>query len=107
MKLPLRRILISAQIGALVALAPATSFAEEDEGPNIGAKIFDVMILRTLGSVRLVVGTAALAVTGVLYTLRLPFDSDTGPFEEAAEVLVVEPANYVFRRPLGEDFSGG
>ncbi len=106
MKPALRRVLISAQIGVLVAVAPATSFAADDEA-TVGAQIFDAMLLRPLGAIRLVAGTAALAATGVLYTLRLPFDPDTGPFEEAAELLVVEPGNYLFRRPLGEDFSGG
>ena len=105
MKRPLRRILISVQIGVLVAITPATSFAEDDSA-SIGAKVFDVAVLRTLGSVRLVVGMAALAVTGVLYTLRLPFDRDPGAYREAAEILVIEPGNFVFRRPLGEDFSG-
>jgi len=105
MKPALRRILISAQIGALVALAPTASLADDDD-PSVGAKIFDVIILRPVGAVRLIVGAGALAITSVLYTFRLPFDSDTGPFEEAAEILVVEPGNYVFRRPLGEDFSG-
>lgn len=106
MKRPIRRILVSAQLGLLVAITPATSFAADD-GPSVGAKIFDATVLRPLGSIRLVVGTAALAVTSVLYTLRLPINPDTGAYREAAEILVVEPGNYVFRRPLGEDFSGG
>lgn len=105
MKPVLRRIFISAQIAVLVALAPTASLAADDEA-SVGAKIFDAMILRPIGAARLLVGAGALAVTSVLYTFRLPFDSDTGPFEEAAEILVVEPGNYVFRRPLGEDLSG-
>jgi hypothetical protein len=36
----------------------------------------------------------------------MPFDSNTDVYREAADMLVVEPANYVFRRPLGEDLSG-
>lgn len=105
MKIALRRILITAQIGALVAIAPAASFAADDEA-SIGAKIFDVTVLRTLGTARLVAGMAGLAITSVFYTLRLPFDSDMGPFRDAADILVVEPGNFVFRRPLGEDFAG-
>jgi hypothetical protein len=104
MKIVLRRFLISAQIGAMLALAPTPSFAEE---ANIFAKAFDVAILRPLGGIRLVVGMTALIPTGVLYSLMLPFNSDTSRFSEAAEILVVDPANYVFRRPLGEEFEGG
>jgi hypothetical protein len=103
MKIPLRRFLITAHMSVLVAIAPTASFAED---ASVAAKVFDVTVLRTLGSVRLVVGMAALAVTSVFYTLMLPFQRDTGIFTEAKEILVVEPANFVFRRPLGEDFSG-
>ena len=103
MKIPLRRFLITAHMSVLVAIAPTASFAED---ASVGAKVFDVTVLRTLGSVRLVVGMAALAATSVFYTLMLPFQRDTGIFTEAKEILVVEPANFVFRRPLGEDFSG-
>ena len=104
MKLVLRRFLISAQIGVLVAIAPTPSFAE-DVSPWVIA--YDVAVLRTLGFVKLVVGMTALIPASVLYTFRMPFDSDTGVYREAAEMLVIEPANYVFRRPLGEDFGGG
>jgi hypothetical protein len=103
MKIPLRRFLITAHMSVLVAIAPTASFAED---ASVAAKVFDVTVLRTLGSVRLVVGMAALAATSVFYTLMLPFQRDTGIFTEAKEILVVEPANFVFRRPLGEDFSG-
>jgi hypothetical protein len=101
MKIILRRFLISAQIGVLVAIAPVPSFAED---ASIGAKVFDAAVLRPLGSIRLVVGMAVLAATSVLYTLTL---QDADVYQETADLLIVEPANYVFRRPLGEDFSGG
>jgi hypothetical protein len=104
MKIALRRFLISAQIGVLVAIAPTASFADD---VSVGAKIFDVMILRPLGAVKVFVGLTALIPASFLYTFRMPFDSDTGVYREAAEMLVIEPANYVFRRPLGEDLDGG
>jgi len=103
MKIALRRFLISVQIGALIAIAPATSFAED---VGTGVKIFDAAVLRPLGTVKLAVGMLFLIPASFLYTFRMPFDSDTGIYREAADMLVVEPANYVFRRPLGEDLSG-
>ncbi len=104
MKIALRRLLISVQLGTLIAISPAASFAED---VGAGPKIFDAIVLRTLGTVKLAVGMVFLIPTSVLYTLlRMPFDSDTGIYQEAAEMLVIEPANYVFRRPLGEDLSG-
>jgi hypothetical protein len=101
MKITLRRFLISAQIGVLVAIVPAASFAED---ATTGGKVFDAAVLRPLGSIRLVVGMAALALTSVLYAITFQ-SSDV--YRETADLLVVEPANFVFRRPLGEDFSGG
>jgi hypothetical protein len=103
MKIVLRRFLISVQLGALVAIAPTAGFAED---VSMGDKIFDASVLRPLGTVKLVVGLVALIPASVLYTFRMPFDSDTGVYREAADMLVVEPANYVFRRPLGEDLAG-
>ncbi len=107
MKIVLRRFLISAQIGALVAIAPAPSYAEDAKDTNIFAKAFDAAILRPLSAVRLAVGITALIPTAVLFTLRLPFDPDTSVYSEAADILVVEPAHYLFRRPLGDEFEGG
>ena len=104
MKIAVRRFLISAMIGALIAIAPSASLAEDEV--SVGAKIFDVAVLRTLGTVKVFVGIVALIPASVLYTLRMPFNSDPDVFKEAAEMLVVEPANYVFRRPLGEDLAG-
>ena len=104
MKIAVRRFLISAMIGALIAIAPSASLAEDEV--SVGAKIFDVAVLRTLGTVKVFVWIVALIPASVLYTLRMPFNSDPDVFKEAAEMLVVEPANYVFRRPLGEDLAG-
>lgn len=102
-----RQALISVQIGMLVALVPSSSFASSDTPiADAFAVGFDVVVLRTLGSVKLVMGTVALIPTSVLYLLKMPFDGGTGALSEVAEILVVEPANYVFRRPLGEDLSG-
>ncbi len=103
MKIVLRRFLISAQIGVLVAIAPTPSMAEDANPFAIG---FDIAVLRTLGATRLAVGMVALIPTALLFTLKMPLDGNTGALREAAEILVVEPANYVFRRPLGEDFGG-
>ena len=104
----IRRALISIHIGLLVALVPSASFAGDDDSSDAFAIGFDLAVLRTLGSVKLAVGTVALVPASILYLLKMPFDDgDTGALQEVVEVLVVEPANYVFRRPLGEDFAGG
>lgn len=107
MKIALRRFLLSAQIGALVAMAPTASFAERVDPLTPLIWAFDIGVLRTLGSIKLAVGIIAMIPVTVLFTFRMPFDPDSGIYQEAAELLVTGPADYVFRRPLGEDFSGG
>ena len=101
-----RQALISVQLGLLVAVVPSPSFASNDFADAFAIG-FDLAVLRTLGSVKLAIGAAALIPTTIFYTLKMPFDGgDTGALGEVAEVLVVEPANYIFRRPLGEDLAG-
>jgi len=112
MKFTVRHILISAQVGAMLATAPMASFAEEKastryENFERGAeKTFDLLLLRPLGSIRVVVGMAAMVPVSIVYTLSYPLHSDPGIYGEAAEFFVVEPANFAFRRPLGENLSG-
>ena len=106
-----RKLLISIQIAVLTAFAPGAALAEEssslDTFFSIGSIGFDLVVLRPLGSVRLAVGIVAMIPTGILYTLKMPLDGDAGALQEVTELLVVEPANFVFRRPLGEDLAGG
>jgi hypothetical protein len=114
-------MLISAQIGLLVAMVPSVGFAEDGEAVVSGSVFanvvesagkaaaigFDVGILRTLGSIRVVVGAVALIPTSIIYLLKMPIDGDEGALLDVVDILVVEPAEFVFRRPLGEDFAGG
>jgi hypothetical protein len=103
-----RKLLISLQIAVLTAFAPGAALAEESSFlDTFFSEGFDAVVLRPLGSVRLAVGIVALIPTGILYTLKMPLDGDAGALQEITELLVVEPANFVFRRPLGEDLAGG
>ena len=110
----IRQILVSLQIAALVALVPSTSFAADFNLDFLKVDInldplaipFDVVILRPLGAIRLAVGTVGLIPIGLIYSLKIPLDGGTGALQEVTDVLVVEPANFIFRRPLGEDLSG-
>ena len=104
MKPVFRRFLVSVQIGALIALAPTASLAEDDVSPF--AKAFDVTVLRSLGLIKLAVGMTTLVPVTLLFTLKQPISPDASVYREATEILVIEPANYVFRRPLGQDLSG-
>ena len=68
------------------------------EDRNAVSMMFDLVLLRPLGLVATVVGTA-------FFVVSLPFSALGGNTGEAAKKLVVEPAKYTFSRPLGaEDY---
>ena len=68
------------------------------EDRNAVAMGFDLILLRPLGLVATVVGTAVFIVS-------IPFSALGGNTGEAAKALVVAPAKYTFVRPLGAEIS--
>ena len=86
---------------ALGSLSIATSASagetyDFDHKPGGGDMLLDMVFMRPL----MLVGTAAGAVS---FVVTLPFSALGGNVGEAAETLVVEPAQYTFVRPLGEN----
>lgn len=67
----------------------------ENLNEKAGYMAGDLAVVRPLG-------IAATAVGAVIYVLSLPFSLAGGNEEEARQMLVVEPAQYTFTRPLGE-----
>ena len=66
------------------------------KAPNAAdAMVLDALLLRPLGLAATVLGTAMFVIT-------LPFSLPTRSADDAAEVLVLKPAEYTFARPLGE-----
>ena len=78
------------------AEAPAPETVEP-RGPNPAAAAFDVLIVRPFGLAALPVGVAAF-IPAALLTAPNGMDS----IRQALDLFVISPANYVFRRPLGE-----
>lgn len=85
---------------AALTLTAMTAQADDRDGidstPSAAAMAFDFLLVRPLGLVATVAGTG-------LFILQLPFDvvmkdGAAGP----AQKLVVDPAKFTFRRPLGE-----
>jgi hypothetical protein len=70
-----------------------------DESPSAGAMVGDLLIARPIGAVMTVGGTAAWLVS-------LPFTLLAGHAGEAAETLMVGPAEATFMRCLGCRESG-
>ena len=84
-------------LGSLSIPAAASAGEPHDFGanPRGGYVLLDSFLLRPLMLVGTVVGTATFLVT-------LPFSAMGGNVSEAAETLVIEPAQYTFVRPLGD-----
>ena len=101
MKLGLIMFLILMMLAAttLATTQEATRPDDTDEtleAPDAaGMMLVDALLLRPLGLVATVLGTAAFIAT-------LPFSLPTQSADDAANVLVVKPAAYTFARPLGE-----
>jgi hypothetical protein len=85
---------------AMLLIAPlaSTALAEEffeRQDPSGGMMIFDFVIIRPIGIV-------ATAVGSVFYVISLPFSLLGGNSGEAMGALIKDPADYTFKRPLGE-----
>ncbi len=94
-------LLIAAVLLFTWAASPALASEKQyvtGEDRNAASMMFDLVLLRPLGLVATVVGTA-------FFVVSLPFSILGGNTGEAANKLVVEPAKYTFSRPLGaEDY---
>lgn len=95
--MPRRFLAIAALAGAL--LAPAVASAEDnpviDDAPTAEAMTFDLFIMRPLGLVGTVLGTA-------VYIVALPVNIITWNLVDPARRLVLGPAEYTFVRDLGD-----
>ena len=75
----------------------AQSFQFRQGGPDadLGAIVFDLVILRPGGFARFVLGSA-------ITTIVLPIALITGQTEEIVQTLIGDPAEYTFVRELGD-----
>lgn len=74
------------------ALAGSPTLDEENSGSVMTA---DLVLVRPLGIVATVLGCAVFIVS-------LPFSALGGNTKEASQKLIVEPASFTFKRPLGD-----
>lgn len=86
-------------IAALVFIPFGTSvLAQTDKLPgeiSAGAMAADLAFARPLGLVALVLGSA-------IFIVSLPFSALGGNAKDASQKLVVDPAKFTFKRPLGD-----
>ena len=80
--------------GPLANAALADEYFEAKE-PGGGAMVFDFIVVRPIGLVATVIGSA-------FWLVSMPFSASGDNFDTATDKLVKEPATYTFKRPLGE-----
>lgn len=96
----MRARLISAALALALVMVPASAAAQEDNtisGDKAADMVVDAVVIRPLGLAATLVGT-------VLTVVALPFTIPSGSVGASAHELIVRPAEYTFKRPLG-DFS--
>jgi hypothetical protein len=85
-------------LALMLAASPYPALADDpdtvsgDKGTDM---LVDAVVMRPLGLVATVLGTAVTVVT-------LPFTLAAGNAGEAAQYMIVKPAEYTFNRPLGD-----
>jgi hypothetical protein len=94
-----RRVLLHTCAAALLsAAAVAPALAQQDNtvtGDRGGDMVADLVIVRPVGLVASVLGTAG-------FVISLPFTLLSGSVGDSAHELVGKPFEYTFARPLGD-----
>ena len=90
--LPMKIKVLTLVCLSALAVGSVNSVRADDSAAAAAA---DALVLRPLGLV-------ATAVGGAIWVVSLPFTAPGGHVKEAANALVVKPANATFKRPLGE-----
>ena len=63
--------------------------------PSMGAVVLDILVHRPLGLCGTILGASA-------YAISLPVTAHFKKRDEVKKILVMEPYDYTFKRPLGE-----
>ena len=94
----MKQIVIILVFSLLTLLLSTIASADDSSSavkPSPGAVIADLLVLRPIGFAGTIMGLAACIVSA---PVTIPFNST----HEAAKVLVFEPYDYTFERPLGK-----
>lgn len=98
----MRNRLVTAALALLLMATPHLAGAQQEgtiSGDRAADMVVDVVVMRPLGLATTLVGA-------VLTVVALPFTLPSGSVEASARELIVKPAEYTFKRPLG-DFRDG
>jgi len=89
-------------LAASLALAPVAASAQSPDKQQTPRDEYsaaqmatDLLLARPLGFAATVLGTA-------LFIVSLPFSAAGGNADQAGQILVKDPAEFTFKRPLGD-----
>ena len=85
-------------LAVFLTTAPQFAAAQQDgtiSGDKSTDMVVDAVVMRPLG-------LAATLVGAVLTVVALPFTIPSGSVESSVRELIVKPAEYTFKRPLGD-----
>lgn len=88
-------LILSLTISPLPVFSASGDTSSQQEQNSPEAMTADLVLCRPLGFVAMLAGT-------LIFVVSSPFSALGGNVEEAWESLVVTPAVYTFKRPLGE-----
>ena len=106
---------LAAALATTLTLAASPAAAEQnpifddalETADTVWTGTVDVALLRPLGAGRLAIGAlVAMPLSSLFNVIMLPIGQDTAVFAGDWDRFVVEPAEYLFVRRVGEDLSG-
>ena len=107
-----KQIVLLVAIAGILAATPRTGRSVESD-PAVDASLgraalmaVDVFPVRFGSFLRMTVGGVFLVPATIVSAVAYPFERNPAVFEENTQLYVVEPFDYTFRRPLGQDFGG-
>ena len=86
-------VTIIMMVASLVFIPVGSAFSAEEASGE--AMIGDLLVLRPLGFIAMVAGS-------VFFVISYPFSAAGGNVDEASQKLVKDPADYTFKRALGD-----
>jgi len=93
----MKKLVGAVSLALLLCTTAVPANAKRAEGPDPGAIVMDVLLIRPLGLISATLGTGVFIVS-------LPFAIPSGSVATIGEKLVLDPLRFTFTRPLGADF---
>ena len=87
--------ILTMTISPLSALAAHDDFPENKEPADPGVMLVDLVLARPVGAIATIAGS-------LIFVVALPFSLLGGNTDDTWQSLVVSPAEYTFKRPVGE-----